>query len=84
MKVTGEKINKHTHIGIIGSKEKSAYSVATGLKELINKRKGIRCSIVVSMKGAGYIAYSYKQANSFHTGGEFDFSPCYTDFYIEE
>ncbi|MDW5299533.1 MAG: hypothetical protein SA378_05275 [Sedimentibacter sp.] len=84
IKVDGTKIKRHLHIGIMGNEEKSAYSVAKGIGNSINKRIGKKCTKIVAMKGAGFITYSYQQANTFHTGGDFDFSQCKDDFYIEE
>lgn len=83
IKVDGKKTKKHIHTGIMGNAEKSAYSVAKGIGQSMNKRIGKKCTKVISMQGAGFITYSYKQSNSFHQGGDFDFRQCKDDFYIE-
>ena len=83
IKVYGKKIKKHVHIGIIGNSDKSAYTVAKNIGQSMNKRFGKKITRVVAKKGAGFITYSFKQANSFHTGGDFDFYQCKDDFYIE-
>lgn len=72
--VTGSKVEKHVHVGVIGDKAHSAYSAAKRVGSSMNKRFGKKATRVIAMQGAGFIAYSYKQANSFQTGGDFDFS----------
>lgn len=82
-KVDGDKVKKHLHIGIMGNAEKSGYSMAKTVANSINKRAGKKITRVVAMQGAGFITYSYQQADSFRQGGDFDFTQCKDDFYIE-
>lgn len=71
--VTGSKVDTHVHIGVMGDKEHSAYTAAKNVGLTINKRFGKKVTKVATMQGTGFIAYSYQQANKFHTGGDFDF-----------
>lgn len=82
-KVDGDKVKRHPHVGIIGNAEKSAYSMAKQVGGFMNKRLGKKATRVVSMQGAGFITYSYQQSDSFKQGGDFDFTQCKDDFYIE-
>lgn len=83
IKVDGDKVKNHVHIGVIGNAEKSGYSMAKNVANSINKRVGKKVTRVIAMQGAGFITYSYQQANSFHQGGDFDFLQCKDDFFIE-
>lgn len=82
-KVDGDKVKRHVHIGVMGNAEKSGYSMAKTVANSINKRAGKKVTRVVAMQGAGFITYSYQQADSFRQGGDFDFTQCKDDFYIE-
>jgi hypothetical protein len=82
IKVDGKKVDTHLHIGIMGNAEKSGYSVAKNVSKTINKRLGKKATRVVAMKGADFITYSYRQADSFKQGGDFDFLQCKDDFFL--
>ena len=83
IKVDGNKVKNHAHIGIMGNAEKSGYSMAKNVANSINKRAGKKITRVIAMQGAGFITYSYQQAYSFKQGGDFDFRQCKDDFFIE-
>jgi hypothetical protein len=82
-KVDGVKTKRHIHTGVMGNKEKSSYTVIKNIAVKMNKRVGKKVTKVKAMKGAGFIGYAYKQANTFHCGGDFDFKQCKDDFYID-
>lgn len=83
IKVDGDKVKNHVHIGVMGNADKSGYSMAKNVATSINKRAGKKITRVISMQGAGFITYSYQQAYSFKQGGDFDFRQCKDDFFIE-
>ena len=83
MKVLGEKVKRHVHTGIMGDENNSAYSVAKNVGQSMNKRSGKKATKVISMQGTCFIGYAFRQSNSFHQGGDFDFRQCKDDFYIE-
>ena len=86
MVVDGERTSLHIHQGAVGSGGQSANTFQKKVAVAMNKRYGgKKVASPKSMKGAAFIAYCYEQADSFHTGGDFDFRQCITpDFYLVE
>lgn len=80
--INGKKANLHVHQGAIGIKGNSAYSYQIKVAKALNRRAGRKVTHVSSMKGLDYINYSYKQAKSFQTGGNFDFMQCADQFFM--
>lgn len=97
--VNGKKVRAHVHIGAIGSNGASAKSFLLNVSKVLNKRAGKKVTKVYSMtmyeendngekelvsKGAKYIVYCHKQANFFHTIGNYDLSQFKDYNFIEK
>lgn len=75
--IIGKNVAGHSHISVVGSKNKSAYKTAKKIKKALDRKWSIPITRIVS-KGNGFdsgiwIDYIYKQADVYRQGGDFDF-----------
>ena len=75
-KVYGRKVAPHLHSAVLGTAEKSAFSVCQEICKRLKEKHGIAGKVVSKGReqhAVNYIEYCFRQADVVRSGGDFDF-----------